>query len=154
MNGIKRRLIAGVAVDSRHEPAANPNGLVQNHRNGRKTVGCARGIRNHLIAAPHRFMIHAVNHGLVRAGRRSRHQDPFRAVFQVPCRFLARCEQPGTLQRNVDIAPRKVFRVAHSCHPDDSASCVDSRFAGFYLSGKLAMHGIELKQVGQLIDRS
>ena len=48
---VEEVLVVGVGVDGGHEPAAHPEGVVEDLDHGHEAVGGARGVGHHHVAA-------------------------------------------------------------------------------------------------------
>src|SRR5690606_3422676 len=111
---IQRRLVAGVGVDGGHVAALDAEQLVQHLGHRGQAVGGARGVRHHDVVGGQRVVVDAIDNGLLDAVARGRDQHPLGAGGQVGGGLVAGGEQPGALQRDVDVQVlvRQLGRVA------------------------------------------
>ncbi len=75
MHGIERRLVAGVAVNGRHEALFDADEVVQHLGDGREAVRRAGCIRNDEMILGELVVVHAEDHGEISSicGRRDEH---------------------------------------------------------------------------------
>jgi hypothetical protein len=151
--------VAGVGVDRGHEPTGNPHRVLQHLGHRREAVGGAGGVRHHQIVGGERIVVHAEHDGLVGTACRRRDQNPLRAVFEVECGLVARGEDAGAFQRDIDIAPRQFLGVADRGHLDRAAAHVDGVAVHRDGAGKTPVHRVVADEVGvgfhrpEIVDR-
>ncbi len=150
---VQRGLVAGIAVDRGHEPALDPDGVVQHLGHRRQTVCGAGRVRHDQIITGQGIVIHTEHDGLVRIGRGGRTQHALRSVLEMQGRAVTRVERAGTFQRHVDPVPRQAGRIAVRGERDRSATHIKSVALNLDFIRETSVNAIEPQQVGIGFDR-
>ena len=158
---IEDLLIVGIAVDGGHQPALDPDGIVQHLGKGREAVGGAAGVGHDGVFGGQLVVVDAVNHRQINALGRRRDQHALGAGSDVLAGAVAVGEEAGAFQRDIDAhcLVRQVGGVALG--GDGDAVAIDDQIGAInlYRAVEGAVDRIALEQqgvglgVGQIVDR-
>src|SRR5437764_13746657 len=104
----------------RHQSLYNADFVVQYFHHRRETVGGARRIGYHRMAALQRLVIDAIDDRGIDVFAAGRGDDYFfRAAFEMRARFLLARKEPSALEHDINAhgAPWQIGRIALSEHP-------------------------------------
>ncbi len=147
MHGIKRWLVACVAVDRGHEAFGDPDSVVQDFRNRGQAVGCARRVGDDDIVFCKCLVVHPVNDCFVCVFAWSRDQNARRSVVEMGLAGLFGCEDTCAFHHYINVAPRQIGRVTDRCDADRATANVDAVFGRGDGRREAAMHGIKAQEV-------
>ena len=99
---VEGRLVAGVGVDGRHEAVLDADGVVEHLGDRRQAVRRARGVRDDQMLLGQLVVIDAIDDREVGAVRRRGDDDALGARGQEDRRLVARGENAGAFDRDVD----------------------------------------------------
>ena len=102
MQGIERRLVAGIGVDRSHETGLDADHFVQHFCDGREAIGGAGTVGDDEMILGQRRVVDAVDDGGIGAIRRRRHQHALGAGGQMRRGLGLGAENAGAFQCDVD----------------------------------------------------
>ena len=105
MTAVERWLIAGVGMDRRHDPALDPDRVMQHLCQRGQAIGGAGTVRYQLVTPGQLAVVHAVNDCFVDVFRGGRDQYTLCAAGKVYGGLLAVVELAGAFQNHVHPLP-------------------------------------------------
>ena len=161
MDLVEDLLVVGIGVNRGHQPALDPDSVVQHLGEGRQAVGGARSVGNDGVTRFELVVVDAVNDGQIDVLAGGRDQHLLGTGGEVLFAACAVGEEAGAFQRDVDAVRgmRQVGRIAlgrnvDALAVDDQIVAIDFDRAakGTVNTVTLEQHGIGLGR-SQIVDR-
>ena len=156
MQGVERRLIAGIGMNGGHEAGLDAHGVVQHLCDRREAIGGAGAVRDHLVIPGQLIVVDAVDNGCIGIVGRRRDQHALGAGGQMQSGLVLCGENAGAFQRDVDAEffPRQLGRIALGRNLDLAVAEADRIPLDGHGAREAPMHGIEAQQMRIGFDRS